>query len=63
MQNCLIYLLNLLSNFFKASDTSQKPVKITVSFPKSALENIDKKAEQLGLTRSGFLVKAALAYE
>ncbi len=52
-----------LIQFFKASDTSQKPVKITVSFPKSALENIYKKAEQLGLTRSGFLVKAALAYE
>lgn len=46
-----------------AEDMSQKPVKIMVSFPKGYLQDIDKKAEQLGMTRSGFLVKAALAYE
>lgn len=44
-------------------DMSQKPVKVTVSFPKGYLQDIDKKAEKLGMTRSGFLVKAALAYE
>ncbi len=39
-----------------------KPVRVSVSFPKSTLEAIDKKAEQLGLTRSGLLAKGALAY-
>lgn len=48
--------------FFKVPDVSQKPVKIAVSFPKYALETIDMKADKLGMTRSGFLVKAALAY-
>lgn len=46
-----------------ADDMSQKPVKFTVSFPKGYLDTIDKKAEKLGMTRSGFLVRAALAYE
>lgn len=46
-----------------ADDMSQKPVKITVSFPKGYLDTIDKKAEKLGMTRSGFLVRAGLAYE
>lgn len=45
-----------------ANDMSQKPVKVTVSFPKGYLDAIDQKAEKLGMTRSGFLVKAALAY-
>lgn len=48
--------------FFKVPDVSQKPVKIAVSFPKYALDTIDMKADKLGMTRSGFLVKAALAY-
>lgn len=45
-----------------ANDMSQKPVKVTVSFPKGYLDTIDQKAEKMGMTRSGFLVKAALAY-
>lgn len=52
-----------LIQFYKAPDMSQKPVKVTVSFPKNCLDTIDKKAAELGMTRSGFLVKAALAYE
>lgn len=51
-----------LLQYFKAPEMSQKPVKVMVSFPKSALETIDKKAEQLGLTRSNYLTKAGLAY-
>ncbi len=51
-----------LFQYFKAPEMSQKPVKVMVSFPKSALETIDKKAEQLGLTRSNYLTKAGLAY-
>lgn len=52
-----------LIQLIQAPDMSQKPVKVTVSFPKSCLDTIDKKANELGMTRSGFLVKAALAYE
>ncbi len=52
-----------LVQIIKTADMSQKPVKVTVSFPKSYLQDIDKKAERLGMTRSGFLVKAALAYK
>lgn len=52
-----------LIQLYKAPDVSQKPVKVMVSFPKSALERIDQKAEQFGLTRSAFLTKAGLAYE
>lgn len=51
-----------LIQIFKTPEISLKPVKITVSFPKYALDAIDLKAEKLGMTRSGFLVKAALAY-
>lgn len=51
-----------LFQYFKASDMEMKPVRVSVSFPKSTLEAIDKKAEQLGLTRSGLLAKGALAY-
>ncbi len=52
-----------LFQYFKAPEMSQKPVKVMVSFPKSALERIDQKAERMGLTRSNFLTKAGLAYE
>lgn len=52
-----------LIQIFKAPEVSQKPVKLTVSFPKYALDTIDMKADKMGMTRSGFLVKAALAFE
>lgn len=52
-----------LIQIFKAPEVSQKPVKLTVSFPKYALDTIDAKADKMGMTRSGFLVKAALAFE
>lgn len=47
---------------YKAPDVSQKPVRVTVSFSKATLDTIDIKAEKLGMTRSGFLAKCALAY-
>ncbi len=53
----------VLKDGILVSVVSQKPVKVAVSFPKYALAAIDLKADKLGLTRSGFLVKAALAYE
>lgn len=59
---CTDLTFDPLFQYFKAPEMSQKPVKVMVSFPKSALETIDKKAEQLGLTRSNYLTKAGLAY-
>ncbi len=47
---------------FRAPDVDMTPVRVTVSFPKSTLEAIDNKAAQAGLTRSGFLAQAALAF-
>lgn len=47
----------------KAPSVEIKPVKVTVSFPKNVLEQIDKKAAALGMTRSGLLANSALAYE
>ncbi len=40
-----------------------KPVRVNVSFPKNVLEQIDKKAAELGMTRSGFLTNSAMAYD
>lgn len=47
----------------KMPNVETKPVKITVSFPKNILEQIDKKVEWMGLTRSKLLAAGALAYE
>lgn len=47
---------------FKAPDVSMKPVKITISLPKSILERIDLNASANGLTRSGVLARAATIY-
>ena len=44
---------------FRAPDIDLTPVRISVSIAKSTLDEIDAKAGQLGMTRSGFLVKAA----
>jgi len=38
------------------------PVRITISLTKGQLENIDRAAKSSGLTRSGYLVRAAQAY-
>lgn len=48
---------------FTAPSVDSTPVKISVSFPRSALDSIDAKAKAAGMTRSGFLVAAAKAYE
>ena len=40
----------------------EKPARVNVSFRKSALSMIDRKAEASGMTRSGFLARAAEAY-
>jgi predicted RNase H-like HicB family nuclease len=43
-------------------DVQEKPVRVNVSFRKSTLGMIDRKAEAVGMTRSGFLSKAAEAF-
>lgn len=47
---------------FSAPSIDMTPVRITVSFAKSVLDEIDAKAQQAGLPRSKFLAKAALEY-
>ena len=48
---------------FAAPNIDATPVRISVSLPKAVLDEIDAKAHQSGLTRSGFLAQAARAYE
>jgi predicted RNase H-like HicB family nuclease len=45
-----------------APDEQEQPARINVSLRKSTLSMIDRKAELAGMTRSGFLSKAAEAY-
>lgn len=51
-----------LIQMIEAPDMDMRPVKLNISMTRGALAAIDKKAERLGMTRSGFLVKAAMAY-
>jgi predicted RNase H-like HicB family nuclease len=46
-----------------APDVQEKPARVNVSLRRSTLDMIDKKAERAGMTRSGFLSKAAEAYQ
>ncbi|MDR2488214.1 MAG: type II toxin-antitoxin system HicB family antitoxin [Desulfovibrio sp.] len=46
-----------------APDINEKPARVNVSFRRSTLGMIDKKAELAGMTRSGFLARAAEAYQ
>lgn len=43
-------------------DLDDKNIRISVSFRKYALDMIDRKAEEEGMTRSGFLAKAASVF-
>ena len=45
-----------------APNLDMTPVRINVSLPKFALEEVDRKAALVGMTRSGFLAKAAASY-
>jgi len=46
-----------------APDLNMRTKQVAVSFRKYALDMIDRKAEAAGMTRSGFLHKAAAAYQ
>jgi len=51
-----------LVQMVKAPEIDLTPVKLNISMTRAALISIDEKAQRLGMTRSGFLVKAAQAY-
>lgn len=50
---------DFLIQFFRAPQIDSTPVRISISLPKFVLDEADKKAASLGVTRSGFLAKAA----
>lgn len=52
-----------LIQLFRAPDIDATPVRVSVSFTKSMLDEIDSKAKASGYTRSGFLAQAAQAYQ
>jgi predicted RNase H-like HicB family nuclease len=52
----------VLLQLVPAPDVESKRTRINVSFRRSTLTMIDQKADQLGMTRSGFLARAAAAY-
>lgn len=52
----LVYPLIAVPNL----DTT--PIKLSISMPRNVLEEIDRKARRAGMTRSGFLTRAAQAY-
>lgn len=51
-----------LFQLFRAPDIDATPVRVSVSFTKSTLQEIDSKAQHAGLTRSGFLAQAAHSF-
>ena len=52
-----------LFQLFQAPSADMTPVRVSVSFSKSALDAIDAKAKKAGFTRSGFLAHAARCYQ
>ncbi len=52
----------MLFQLFRVPQMDATPVKISISVSKSTLALIDERAREFGLTRSGYLSTAALAY-
>ena len=50
-----------LYQYIHAPETSKMPVRISVTIPRATLDEIDNKARDAGMTRSGYLAAAALA--
>ena len=48
---------------YSAPSVDMTPIRVSVSFTKSTLAEIDAKAKQAGFTRSGFLAHAAQHYQ
>lgn len=51
-----------LLQFIRGAEPDLTPVKLNISMTRGALADIDAKAARLGMTRSGFLVRAARAF-
>ena len=58
----LPYPSDTLYQYVAAPSLEAVPIRVNVTIPKGALEQIDAKAKQLGYTRSGFLTHAALEF-
>ena len=61
-QDGLSYPEDTLYQYVVAPSLDMVPVRVNVTIPKAALEEIDVKAKKYGYTRSGFLTHAALEY-
>lgn len=53
----------ILYQLIPAPNLDMAPVKVTISIPKSILDEIDAKARESGMTRSGLISRAAMAYK
>jgi len=53
----------ILYQLIPAPNLDMTPVKVTISLPKSTLEEVDQLAKTGGFTRSGFLAHAAQQYQ
>lgn len=58
----LPYPADAVFQYIAAPNLDNTPVRINISVPRGALEEIDEKAKAAGFTRSGFLTHAALEY-
>ena len=54
---------DFLYQMFAAPSVERTPVRINLSLAKYILAAIDAKAQALGMTRSGFVAEAAMAYK
>ena len=52
----------IMYQLIPAPNLDLTPVKVTISMPRAVLEAIDAQARGSGMTRSGFLTRAAEAY-
>jgi predicted RNase H-like HicB family nuclease len=53
----------IMYQLIPAPNLDLTPVKVTISLPKAVLDAIDMQAKGSGMTRSGFLARAAEAYQ
>lgn len=51
----------ILYQVVKAPDTDTTPVRINISLPRNVLAALDRKAENAGTTRSGYIARIALS--
>lgn len=62
VEDGLPYSSDTIYQYIAAPSLETVPVRVNVTIPKGALDQIDAKAKQLGYTRSGFLTQAALEF-